>query len=63
MFTDYTPGAFYDAMSRFKKLWEEIGVDGRYTARNNARKSVYYWDKPADRYIRFAYSQKEIIRR
>ena len=33
-----------------------------YEARKNAEKTVYYWDRPAKKYIEEIYHLKEIIR-
>lgn len=61
LFTDFTANAFYEAIDEFVTLWQGFNDQQRHKARNNARNSVYYWDKSADRYVREAYGFREII--
>jgi starch synthase len=61
LFTDYSAKAFYEAIDEFVTLWRSFSDAERYKARKNARSSVYYWDKSADRYVREAYGFREII--
>ena len=63
LFTDYTPGSFYDAMERFAVFYDNADEDLRYEARQNARKSVWHWEVPAKQYLDFMYRHKEIIRK
>ncbi|HRX15581.1 MAG TPA: glycogen/starch synthase [Spirochaetota bacterium] len=62
LFSDYTGWAFYDAMERAVKFFRENSDDTIYEARMNARKSVFYWDIAASRYIENIYDMKEIVR-
>lgn len=62
LFSDYSAWAFYDAMERTNKFFKESNEDQIYQARQNAEKSVYYWDKPAKNYIKEIYRLKEIVR-
>ncbi|GEM_PF-284284 len=62
LFTDYTPAAFYDAMERAYRFLTSSRENIVYRARINAMHSVYYWDKPARKYLDTIYSMKEIIR-
>ena len=62
LFSDYTPAAFYDAMSRCGRFFVESSERRIYDARESAKKSVFTWDKPAAQYIDRLYEMKEIIR-
>ena len=62
LFGDYNAGSFYDAMERSMMFFKKANEIVLYRARSNARNSVYYWDRPAKKYIDTIYSCKEIIR-
>ncbi|WP_455383019.1 glycogen/starch synthase [Salinispira pacifica] len=62
LFTDYTPTAFFDAMSRAMSFFRDSSDELILAARDYARESVGYWDASAARYIQEIYSLKEIIR-
>ncbi len=61
LFTDYNSTAFYDAMERAWNFFEKKDDDMIYRARKNCENSVYYWDRPAKKYIEEIYNVKEII--
>jgi len=62
LFSDFTPWAFFDAMSRAAEFYRKSD-DIRFTRlRENAEKSAYYWDKPAREYIETLYNLTETIR-
>ncbi len=62
LFSDFTPGAFYDAMARAADFMRTSSEETVYRARVNAERSVYFWDRPARTYIEQIYRIKEIIR-
>lgn len=62
LFSDFSPHAFYDAMERAHTFFSKSKKSTILSARKNAEKSVYYWDKPAREYIETLYGIKEIIR-
>ncbi len=62
LFSDYTPSSFYDAMERTSHFFKTSDDELIYGARRNAENSVYYWDRPAKKYIEEIYNLKEIIR-
>lgn len=62
LFTDFTPTAFFDAMSRCISFFRDSDDELILAARDYARESVGYWDASAARYIQEIYSLKEIIR-
>ena len=62
LFADYDAGSFYDAMKRSMDFFKKANERIIHRARINAKKSVYYWDKPARKYLDTMYSHKEIIR-
>jgi starch synthase len=62
LFTDFTPWAFYDAMSRAAEFFHRSDDYTFSKIRENAEKSVYHWDKPAQEYIETLYELTETIR-
>lgn len=62
LFSDYNATAFYDAMERAVAFLSTSDEETVYKARINAENSVYFWDRPARRYIEEIYRIKEIIR-
>ena len=62
LFSDYTPWAFYDAMSRASSFFRENDDTVIMEARTNAENSVYFWDRPARQYIETIYDLTETIR-
>ena len=63
LFSDFNSRSFYDAMERcayFFRTADEVQI---YRARANAKKSGYYWESSATRYIDELYGINEIIRR
>ena len=62
LFSDYSAAAFYNAMERAYAFFTSGSDDLIYRARVNAERSVYFWDKPAKRYVEEIYGIKEIIR-
>lgn len=62
LFSDYNATAFYDAMERAAGFLRESDENAIYRARVNAETSVYFWDRPARKYIEEIYRIKEIIR-
>ena len=62
LFSDYTPWAFYDAMSRASSFFKSSAEQTVQEARSNAEKSAYFWDRPARQYIERIYDLTESIR-
>ncbi len=62
LFSDYSAWAFYDAMERAANFFRSGDDETVARARINAENSVYFWDRPARRYIEEIYRIKEIIR-
>ncbi|TAL36461.1 MAG: glycosyltransferase [Spirochaetes bacterium] len=62
LFSDFTSSAFYDAMARANEFMTGMSAEIVHRARMNAENSVYYWDRPARKYIEQIYRIKEIIR-
>ncbi len=62
LFSDYNSGAFLDAMNRAIGFLRDSSSEVIFQARDNANKSVYYWDVPARKYVEELYSIKEIVR-
>ena len=62
LFSDYTPWAFYDAMSRASSFFKSSAEKTVQEARSNAEKSAYFWDRPARQYIERIYDLTESIR-
>jgi starch synthase len=62
LFTDFHSGAFYDAMERAHRFFTTAGEETVAMARRNAVESVYFWDRPARKYINEIYGIKEIVR-
>ena len=62
LFTDFTPWAFYDAMSRAAEFFHRSDDSTFFKIRENAEKSVYHWNKPAQEYIETLYELTETIR-
>ena len=62
LFSDYHSWAFYDAMQRAMDFFRNNPAEIIQAARFNAEKSVYYWDKPARKYIETIYDMTETIR-
>jgi len=62
LFSDFTPYSFLDAMKRCKEFFEKSDEKTIYMARMNAKKSVFFWDKPAREYLKAIYDIKEVIR-
>ncbi|HEB33264.1 MAG TPA: glycogen synthase [Spirochaetes bacterium] len=61
LFEDFTPGSFYDAMLRCSSFFKQADEKMLFKARARARKAVFYWDRPAGKYITEIYNIKEII--
>lgn len=62
LFTDYSSHSFYDAMERcahFMRSHDDVTI---HRARENARASVYFWDRPARQYVESVYGITETIR-
>ena len=62
LFSDYHSWAFYDAMQRAMNFFRNNSAETIQAGRFNAEKSVYYWDKPARKYIETMYDITETIR-
>ncbi|HPJ34555.1 MAG TPA: glycogen/starch synthase [Spirochaetota bacterium] len=62
LFSDFTPWAFYDAMSRAADFYRNSDERSFMKIRENAEKSAYYWDRPAREYIETVYNLTETIR-
>lgn len=62
LFSDFTPWAFYDAMSRAAEFFHKSDDKTFMKVRENAEKSAYFWDKPASEYIETVYNLTETIR-
>ena len=62
LFSDYSAWAFYDAMERAHHFFKNSDDETIYKARQNAEKSLFFWDRPAKQYIEKMYDLKEIIR-
>ena len=61
LFTDYDAHSFSEAMQRALLFFKNTDERIQYRARQNAIKSVYYWDESAKKYVDTIYSFKEII--
>ncbi len=62
LFSDYTPWAFYDAMSRASAFFKTNPDEIIMKARLNAERSAYFWDRPARQYIERIYDLTETVR-
>jgi starch synthase len=62
LFSDYNSWAFYDCMERARKFFIQNSEAVIFQARENAQRSVYYWDRPAREYIEKIYRMTETIR-
>ncbi|HPV98350.1 MAG TPA: glycogen/starch synthase [Spirochaetota bacterium] len=61
LFTDFNATAFYDAMERAHQFVRSSDDVAAHMAGQNARSSIYHWDRPARRYIGEVYAIKEMI--
>jgi len=61
LFSDYSAGAFYDAMERFNRIYTDERVDALATARERMIRDVYSWRQPAEKYKELVYTMKEIV--
>lgn len=62
LFSDFTPWAFFDAMSRAADFYRKSDEKIFLKIRENAEKSAYFWDRPAREYIETVYNLTETIR-
>ena len=62
LFSDYTAKFFFDGMKRCSDFFTSVSIEQIYRARQNAVKSVDFWDKPAKKYKEKLYDIKEIIK-
>lgn len=62
LFSDYHSWSFYDAMERAKNFFVNNSEELVQAARFNAESSIYYWDRPARKYIETIYDFTETIR-
>ena len=61
LFGDYHPGAFLDAMARCTWFFRHATASQVRRARNNARRSIVWWDRAAQRYQRQLHALKETV--
>ena len=61
LFGDYHPGAFLDAMARCTWFFRHATASQVRRARNNARRSIVWWDRAAERYQEELHALKETI--
>jgi glycogen synthase len=62
LFSDYHSWAFYDAMQRARDFFISSSDSEIQSARINAENSVYFWDRPARKYVETIYGITETIR-
>jgi starch synthase len=62
LFSDFNSWSFYDAMERCASFYHQADEVRIFRARTNAKKSGYYWNSSAKRYIDALYGINEIIR-
>jgi starch synthase len=62
LFSDYHSWAFYDAMQRARDFFISSSDSEIQSARVNAENSVYFWDRPARKYVETIYGITETIR-
>ena len=61
LFGDYRPDAFLDAMARCTWFFRHATAAQIRRARNNARRSIVYWDSAAQRYLEELHALQETI--
>ncbi len=61
LFGDYRPDAFLDAMARCTWFLRHATADQIRRARDNARRSIVYWDSAARRYVQELHALQETI--
>lgn len=61
LFGDYRPDAFLDAMARCTWFLRHATADQIRRARDNARRSIVYWDRAARRYVQELHALQETI--
>ena len=61
LFSDYSPGAFYEGMKRCADFFHNVTDEQILQARRNAQRAVHFWDRPAEEYRKQLYDLKEII--
>lgn len=61
LFGDYRPDAFLDAMARCTWFLRHATADQIRRARDNARRSIVYWDSAAQRYVQELHALQETI--
>ena len=61
LFGDYHPGAFLDAMARCTWFFRHATASQIRRARNNARRSIVWWDRAAQRYQQELHALKETV--
>ena len=61
LFGDYHPDAFLDAMARCTWFFRHATAAHIRRARNNARRSIVYWDRAARRYLEELHALQETI--
>lgn len=62
LFSDFTAHGIYDAMYRANEFFHKYDTQTIQKMRDNAEKTVYFWDKPAREYLEYLYKFKEIVR-
>ena len=61
LFGDYHAGAFLDAMARCTWFFRHATASQIRRARNNARRSIVWWDRAAQRYQQELHALKETV--
>ena len=61
LFGDYHPGAFLDAMARCTWFFRHATASQIRRARNNARRSIVWWDRAAQHYQQELHALKETM--
>ena len=61
LFGDYQPGSFLDAVARCTWFFRHASASQIRRARNNARRSIVWWDRAAQRYQQELHALKETV--
>ena len=61
LFGDYQPASFLDAVARCTWFFRHASASQIRRARNNARRSIVWWDRAAQRYQRELHALKETV--
>ena len=61
LFGDYSPASFLDAMQRCTRFFRQATGSQIRRARNNARRSIVWWERAAHRYLAELHGLRETI--